>query len=178
MEADIVFAGKFGSGKTTLARATAEKLGVRYAGFGVTLKRIAAERGIPATRENLQSLGEQLVCDAPDELCRRVIAEREPSLVPMVIDGLRHARIYEILKRLSGPRRLVLVFVTLPNDIRIQRIKGREQLTDAQIKEIDAHSTELEVDSTIRALADLTVDNSPPIEHMVAEITRGLREGR
>src|SRR5438105_7751741 len=144
MGPDIVFAGKFGSGKTTLARATAEKLGIGYAGFGVTLKHIAAERGIAATRNNLQSLGEQLVRDVPEELCRRVIADRKPaSSARMVIDGLRHARIYEILTRLSEPKRLVVVFVTLPNDIRLKRIKAREELTDAQIGEIDAHSTEL-----------------------------------
>ena len=175
MESNIAFAGRFGSGKTTLARATAKKLRIGYAGFGATLKRVAGERGISVTRDNLQALGEELVRDTPEELCRRVISDREPSnSAQLAIDGLRHAKVYEILRQMSATKQLVCVFVTLPDEIRIQRIKAREELTDAQIQEMDSHSTEIQVNTAIRALADITVDNSKSVQSVVADIVSSL----
>lgn len=171
-----MFAGRFGSGKTTLARATAVTLHGGYAGFGATIKRIAIERSLGITRDNLQTLGEELVRDAPEELCRRVLAEREPhNSERLIIDGLRHKEIYDILRRLSEPKRLICIFVTLADDIRIRRIKAREPLLDSQIGDIDAHSTEVQVNTGIRSLADITIDNSKPIEQVVHAIVRAIR---
>jgi dephospho-CoA kinase len=177
MESDIVFSGRFGSGKTTLAHATAASLGGGYAGFGATIKRIAIEHSLPITRENLQALGEQLVRERAEELCRRVIAERQPNdAARSIIDGLRHKEVYDILRRLSGPKRLLCVFVDIPDDIRIQRIKAREPLSDLQISQIDNHSTEIQVGTVIRSLADISVDNSKSIRAVVDEIVRAINQ--
>jgi thymidylate kinase len=176
MESDLVFAGLFGSGKTTLARATAPRLRGGYAGFGATIKRIAIEHSLPTTRERLQALGEELVRDAPEELCRRVIAEREPrDSARSTIDGLRH-KVYEILRQLSKPKPLLCIFVDLPNDLRIQRIKAREVLSDSRISRIDHHSTEIQVGTVIRSLADIIVDNSKPIQAVIDEIVWAINQ--
>jgi len=177
MQSDIVFSGRFGSGKTTLARATAASLGGGYAGFGATIKRIAVERSLPTTREDLQALGEQLVLDRAEELCRRVIAERDPPVAARsIIDGLRHKEVYEILRRLSEPKRLLCIFVDLPNDIRIERIKAREAWSDSQISQIDHHSTEIQVGTVIRSLADIIVDNSKSIQSVIDEIVWAINQ--
>jgi dephospho-CoA kinase len=177
MKSDIVISGRFGAGKTTLARATAASLGGGYAGFGATIKRIALERSLPITREYLQALGEQLVRERAEELCRRVIAEREAlGAARTVIDGLRHKEVYEILRRLSEPKRLLCIFIDLPDDLRIARIKAREALSDSQISQIDHHSTEIQVGTTIRSLADITVDNSKSIQSVADEIVSAINQ--
>jgi cytidylate kinase len=53
----VAIVGPIGSGKTTTAALLARQLSWSQAGYGDTIRAIATERGLPASRENLRQLG-------------------------------------------------------------------------------------------------------------------------
>jgi cytidylate kinase len=177
MDANFVFCGPLGSGKTEVSKTVAAKTGSRWTSFGATLKRIAAERTIPIDREHLQALGEELVSRMPEAFCHRVLDEAEPQgQQHIVVDGLRHAEIFPILQRLSQPRRLVCIFVDVTNQVRLERIKLRDHATESQIAKWESHSTEIEVQLSVRRLADCVVDNSDEVETTVEKVLLWIKD--
>jgi len=171
MNVNLVVFGKVGSGKTVLSHGLAAALGARWSGFGFTIKGIAAELGIPQTREQLQTLGAKLVADDPEALCRRVIQEGEPQDKQcMVIDGLRHKSIHDTLSAMSKPRRLLCIFVAVPDDIRYERLQKRDHISVETIQELEAHSTEAQVAGELLQLADYIADNSGDLETTLRRI--------
>ncbi len=156
----------------------ATSLGFQWNSFGSTIKNIAVEQSLGTDRKSLQALGEKLVANQPEDLCRRVIAEAEASSTqPIVIDGLRHQHILEILQRLLSPAHLAVVFVDVSDSVRMERLRVRDGLTDLQVQELETHSTETQVDAAIRKLADFVVDNSGTLESTVAELVARLKSG-
>jgi len=171
MKANLVFAGRIGCGKTQVSKAVASALGFRWNSFGSTLKNIAGERGLPITRQDLQVLGERMVATEPEELCRRVLVEAKPfGSQPIVIEGLRHRHIREVLLRLLIPQLLVVVYIDLPDDLRLERLRVRDGLTDAEVRKMEEHSTEIQVAAEIRSISDHIVDNSGVLSATVAAI--------
>jgi dephospho-CoA kinase len=175
MKPNLLFAGRVGSGKTHLSEIIANVLGSRWSSFGKTLKAIAVERGIQTSREHLQALGEQLVSSEPKALCCRVLAEAEPKgTQPIVIDGLRHRHIYDTLQKLLAPQPILIVYVDIRDDVRRGRLKFRDGLTDEQIQKLEEHSTEAEVFSEIRGIANIITDNSGSLEAAVSSVVAGF----
>jgi dephospho-CoA kinase len=176
MRTNLVFSGRIGSGKTQVSKAVASAFGLRWNSFGATIKNIAVERDLPTTRKDLQALGETLVATESEELCRRVLLEGKPSgTEPIVIDGLRHRHIRDILQQLLAPAALVVVFVNVSDVICLERLRVRDGLSLSQIQEFEEHSTEIQVASEIRALADLVADNSGTLDLTLASISEFLR---
>jgi cytidylate kinase len=171
MNADFVFAGPLGSGKSQVSREVAARIGAGWTSFGSTLRRIAAERAIPIERRRLQELGEELVRGAPEALCERVLAEAEPQGTQrIVIDGLRHSEIMPILQQLLRPRRLLCVYIEARETVRAERILLRDKISPAEIQTLQSHSTEAQVAVAVRRLADYVVDNSGAIETTVQAV--------
>jgi len=171
MNAHFVFAGPLGSGKSRVSRDVAARLGAGWTSFGSTLRRIAAERGIAVERRRLQELGEELVRNMPEALCKRVLAEAEPNGIQrIVIDGLRHTEIMPILQQLLRPRQLLCVYVEAQDTVRAERILLREKISAAEIETLQLHSTESQVAVAVRRLADYVVDNSGAIETTVQAV--------
>jgi len=77
---------------------------------------------------------------------------------------------------MSEPKPLICFFVSLADNIRIQRVKARASLSESQIKQIDEHLTEVQVNAEIRSSADMIVDNSKPIESVVDEIVQVINQ--
>lgn len=172
MQANFAFSGRIGSGKTQVSKAVATVLGLGWNSFGATIKNIAVERNLPTDRKGLQALGEKLVATEPENLCRRLLLDAKPSgSQPIVIDGLRHRHIRDMLQRLLAPAALVVVFVDVADAIRLERLRIRDGLTDWEVKEFEGHSTEIQVAAEIRSLADLVADNSGALDTTVAAIT-------
>jgi dephospho-CoA kinase len=172
MKPNLIFSGRIGSGKTQLSKAVASALGFRWNSFGSTLRTIAVERSLPTTREHLQALGEVMVANESENLCRRVIVEAKPfGSQPIVIDGLRHCHIRDMLQRLMAPQQLLVIYVDVPDAIRLERLRVRDGLTDFEVRKFEEHSTEIQVAAEIRVIADYSADNSGELEVTVAAIT-------
>lgn len=175
MTIDIAFSGRLGCGKTTVSQAVAAALHARWCSFGSVIKKIAEERGTPLKRESLQKLGENLVANSAEELCRRVLSEVMPlSDSPAVIDGLRHLKIQKILQELFKPRRLIVVFVDINDAVRFERLRLGRGLEEEEVRSLEEHSTELEVSGPIRQLADFSVDNSGFLQDTVQMVLEQL----
>lgn len=179
MNANLAFSGRLGSGKTTVSKLLAERVGARWNSFGNTVKRIARERGIPVEREALQALGAELVSNSPEALCERVISEAEPSSgCGVVLDGLRHTVILKHLRQSLLPSLLIPIFVDVDEAVRLDRIKRRGGLSIEELRRLESHSTEVEVMAALRKSAQLRVDNSGTPANAVEEILIWLRASR
>lgn len=73
---------------------------------------------------------------------------------PIVIDGLRHTKVRELLRARVGPLPLYHVHVEVTESVRLARLRANNEPT---APEIDAHSTEEEVLEELPASADLRI---------------------
>jgi len=179
MNPNIVFSGRIGSGKTQVSKAVAAALGYRWNSFGVTLKAIAVDRDLPTTRESLQELGATMVAEAPEELCSRLLVGFKPEgLQSMIIDGLRHQHVYSVLQSLFLPSPLLLVYVDVLDPIRLQRLSLRDSKNIEEIHCLDQHSTEVQVATNIRNLADFVVDNSGQLTSTLSSVLDWLASNK
>lgn len=167
--------GKIASGKSSLARTLSSAYGCPYVSFGDEVRRVAGERNLPDSREILQAIGAELVATKPVEFCEAVLAQSSWTKSRcMIIDGIRHVQIVEILRRMVAPSGLRLVFVETPEDVRDERL-ARESVRNAEARHrIEQHSTEAQVDSILAQMADLVVDGTKPVDQLVTEIKNSL----
>jgi cytidylate kinase len=87
----VAITGPIGSGKTTTAALLARQLAWPKAGYGDTIRAIAAGRGLPASRENLQRLGLDQISSGWDAFTGLVL--QHARWIPgqaLILDGLRH----------------------------------------------------------------------------------------
>jgi cytidylate kinase/transcriptional regulator with XRE-family HTH domain/Zn-dependent peptidase ImmA (M78 family) len=174
----LAFSGKIGSGKTTLSQQVADALGWRRASFGEYLSMFAKSQGLDDSREVLQELGESLVSRNPDDFCRSVLAHFGwRSGEPLVIDGVRHATIFEALRRIVAPLDLRLVFVNVDEDTRLKRLKKTDRDVIGRLQEVEAHSTERDVVNTLPSLASRHIRGDRPPNEVVREIVGWVHQG-
>ena len=176
MAAVLAFAGRIGSGKTTLTTALAEALGCKRASFGDYVRYVVNARGMPATRENLQRIGTDLLEHDKLVFCDAVL--RYSGWTPgtsLVIDGLRHAETIDLICQLVSPLKFRIVYLEIDEDTRLERLGlrgegGREALSLAE-----SHSSEQQVISILARRADLIVDGGNSIQESVHRIVEWIR---
>jgi len=171
----ICISGGIGSGKTSLTKLLAERLGVPRGAFGDVVRATARERGIAEDREALQQLGAELIETLGWEpFCRAVLdAAAWDGNVDVVIDGVRHVAAIETIRKLVAPNLSVLFFVDTPEDVRRQRIGAREG-ADPDLRAIEQHSTEADVRSALRSSADLVLNGEHSPDSLVEELLQFL----
>lgn len=166
--------GPIKSGKSTLARALGRALGWKVCGFGDAVRAEARRRGITESRATLQALGEELVAHDSAGLCGAALAQAEwVAGAEVVIDGVRHRRVLEDLWSLVRPAELMLVYVNVPDSVRVERASP-SGISPEALWAMDQHSTEVEVRTALRRLADLEVDGCQPVEDLVAAVRSRL----
>jgi len=123
------------------------------------------------SREALQDAGASLVEQGWDQFCRSVVAQAgwEPGQ-PLVIDGIRHAEAMDSLRALVAPAVLYLVFVDADRATREARLRERGDVDREQLERIERHSTELQLQTIVPSMANLTVDGTRPVRDLVREI--------
>lgn len=171
----VGFAGKIGSGKTTLSSRVAESLGWPYASFGAYVRAVAHQRGLDESREVLQEIGASLVKD-PETFCREILdqAAWRPGS-PLIIDGVRHVEVVEALRRLVAPSSLRIVFIQVTDKARVSRLPEEEIKGVTQLQKLETHSTEVQVRTVLPELADLIVDGDKEPGELVEEVVNWVR---
>ena len=168
----VSFAGRLGSGKTTLSKSLARSLGWRRTSFGDYVRQATRERGLEQSRQNLQGIGTQLLKDSPQAFCTAVLLSCgwEPG-DNLIIDGLRHMSTVQIIRELVRPALLKIVFISVPDATRFNRLEKRGEL---EIASAERHSSEQEL-SSLEAHADLVIDGNRPVKTVIAELTHWIR---
>ena len=169
----IGFSGRTNSGKTTLSRRVASELGIAYASFGDYVRSVARERGLnDSDRNTLQNVGESLIQSGWTEFCISVLeAANWNEGDSIVVDGIRHERAIATLKEITKPQSFRLVYVEVEDELRLKRL-GKDS---SGMAKMDAHSTENDVKSTLKSMADKCVDGSRNVAHLVTEICEFIR---
>jgi dephospho-CoA kinase len=176
MSANILgFSGSIGSGKSTISTELSTVLNYRYASFGNFVRKIATKMGyMAASRTQLQEVGEMLVGNDARSFCQSVLNDAEwIQGEGLVIDGIRHLHILEILCEICVPQKLLLIYVAVDENIRRERVMGRG--TDSESALLTKHSTELQVNEVLRLRADLIVDGSKTVENNMQLMSQWLR---
>jgi dephospho-CoA kinase len=176
MAAVLAFAGRMGSGKTTLTTALVQALGYRRASFGDYVRHVVKGRGLEQTRENLQTIGTELLEQDRLGFCSAVLqhAGWEPGEA-LVIDGLRHAETIDLIGQLVSPLVVKIVFLEIDDDIRLERLRARGDGTRESLTLAEAHSSEQQVTSILARRADLTIDNGDSVQESVRRVVQWVQ---
>jgi dephospho-CoA kinase len=171
------FAGSIASGKSTLSIEVASSLGWQRVGFGDYVRTVAQHQGLGESREVLQAVGATLVNQGIEQFCEAVLAivDWVPGQ-PLVVDGIRHAEIVSTLRRLVVPSQLLLVFVSVNESTRQPRLIEKGLINQEQLQQIEAHSTEAQVQTVLPSMADFNVDSTQKIEELVKEIVTWVQQ--
>lgn len=168
----IVLAGQSTAGKTTVALELQNLAGLPRVAFGDYVRKVAAERGISSDRKALQDLGLELL-QQPQAFCEAVLAQAGDwkKLQLLIIEGVRHVAILEILKELYFPDRIFLAYLDAPKELLFSR---RTALGEAP--DLDRHTVESDIEK-LRLKADIVIDTTRPAEQTARELL-GLIEPR
>jgi dephospho-CoA kinase len=174
----VCFSGGIASGKTTLASAVADRLGLKVATFGGFVRGVARTRGIAERREELQALGEALIAEMGwRAFCRAVLdAAGWVDGGSVVVEGIRHVAAFDAIKRLVAPVAAKLFFVDVPRDVRQARVEGARRGEATDLSKADAHSTETDVHGALRDLADYVLDGTRDLRALLEEVDGALRD--
>ena len=170
----VLIAGPIRSGKSTLARYIAERFGGMPVGFGDAIRERTLALGLPSERASWQQVGERWVAEDPEGLCDAVLAPaRDQPLV--VVDGVRHRHVCDLLRAREGGRQVVLVYVDADLSIRRARLE-RDGTRGSAADRILAHSTETEL-PLLRAISDIVADGTGSAERVLEELRELLTDG-
>lgn len=163
----LAFCGASRVGKSTIARELAQMLGSPYVSFGDHVRRVAATvKGRTATREELQDIGQELVDRDLHRFCLDVFAGIHiPHNGPVIVDGLRHARVVSELHTILLGFRIHLIFLEADRATRILRGEG---ITESELLRMDSHGIEKDL-QWLKSHADILVNaTGNPIEVLSA----------
>lgn len=158
----IGISGRICSGKSYAAELIASEFSVPVASFGGYLKYYCEKEGLPTDRKSLQYVGQNLVDTNPIQFVISVINHFIGSKNLIVIEGIRHRSIFEIINTLS--ENTLSIFVHADQETRYERYTQREKDSDqmkthSQFIEADNHPVELEIES-LKPLCDIVVDST------------------
>lgn len=155
----IAFSGRMRSGKTSLSCELSRRLSWPRVAFGEYVrKEIKRAGGNPDCRQLLQDYGQRRVENDLEGFCRSVLAQAElGNSTNLIVDGIRHTKVLETIRRLCVPMRTILVYVDCSDKTRYLRTNDLATSEDTFIQQ-DQHSVEDETGNTLRNLADKIVD--------------------
>ncbi len=167
----IAFTGPVGSGKTTLSKLVAYMLGWSLASFGTYVRKTAEACGFDKSRKGLQLAGNYLIDRGWRAFCEEVLADANwKAGSNLVLEGIRHLEALETLKDIVSPANIYLIYVSLDETERTNRLRSRDKKSRINLEELDLHPSEKQVKTTLFNRADFVVDNSGSTDKAVKEI--------
>lgn len=171
------FSGCIASGKSTLSIRIASCLEWERVSFGDYVRSVAQNQGIEVSRKVLQSVGASLINQGMERFCRSVLGQANWRLgQPLIIDGIRHVEAVSVLRRLVFPSQLLIIFIAVNEQTRESRLIEKGLTQYEELQQIDKHSTEVEVQTRLKGMADLIVDGNKQVEQLVEEIIIWVRQ--
>lgn len=177
----IGFTGRNGSGKTTACEMLGAK-GFQYLSLSDAIREEAKRRGLPAERENLIALGNELrERYGPAALAELTVAKMQPDR-NYAVDSIRHPAEVKALGK-AGSFSLFSIFA--PLEVRFERARARGRAGDAATLQEFVIQEEREFASSNAAaqqlleterLANRRIDNDGTLEAYAARIDTALRE--
>ena len=167
----IAFSGPIGSGKSTLSMLVSNTLGWPLASFGAYVRKTAEKYGFDKSRKGLQITGDFLISRGWKAFCEEVLTEAnwKPGS-NLVVEGIRHLEALETLMDIVIPAKLYLVYVSLNDVERENRLKACKRDEHLNLEELEMHPTEEQVKTTLFNRADLVVDNNRTKDTVASEI--------
>jgi dephospho-CoA kinase len=174
----IGISGRIGSGKSTIAQAISLRCHCPVASFGDYVRGVAERSTRSTSRQELQNISEELLTSTgPLGLVRSVLAAAHwDGKKTIVIDGIRHVAVVNALRVAVAPLKLVLIYLDVTAAVRLERFVTRDNVAGSELLSLDSHSTEREVDSRVRGLADLVVDASKGLEQTLEYVLSALQK--
>lgn len=168
----ITISGRISSGKSFAADLIKNEFGFPVASFGGYLKHYCENNNLPTDRKTLQDTGEAFVKDNPKQFLENVLAHFIGSADKIVLEGVRHKSILEVVSQLTENR--LSVFVDADLETRYKRYFERNKDSDGvksfeQFKIADSHSVEMEIES-LKPLCNVAVDSTTDYWHELKSI--------
>ena len=174
----IVLSGAIASGKSSLAKAMAERLDCPVVSFGGYIRENVSSRGLPLDRDTLQAHGQLMVEADPSGFATGFLT-RIDSAHPngsVIVDGLRHVNVGRYLCELST-RHVALVAVVTDREERRRRFISRGDGSGEDFDRVDSHPVENEHEA-LASMADVVVDGcrdtDETADETVVELMTGL----
>ncbi|MCE4603835.1 MAG: AAA family ATPase [Aeropyrum sp.] len=171
----VAVTGLPGSGKSIVARAIAEELGVERVVMGDVVRREVERRGLDPTPENVERVAGELRSRLGRGAVAIILSRELDKEKSYVLDGLRSVEEAEVFRREGW--RVVVVGVFAPRRARLERILSRGRLgehAEEALKVRDESNLRLGVGEAL-ALADYMIVNVGSLEDLVYEAKRLAR---
>lgn len=170
----LAFSGSIASGKSSLSLLIAKELNWPYVSFGDYVRSVARSRGLRASRQVLQAVGQSLIEEGWRQFCRSVLNQVpwKPGQA-LVIDGVRHIEAITTLRRLISPAGLLVIYISTSKAVRNMRALERGETL---VQEVQDHPTEIQVKNLLLQVADLIVDGDRPITEINQELAMWFRQ--
>jgi dephospho-CoA kinase len=171
----LAVSGSIGSGKSTLSKELSKVRNCKYASFGDYVRKKAVTMGyVEASRTQLQKVGEVLVENGIRDFCLSVLQDSMWQLgEELIVDGVRHLEALETLKEIIFPQNLFLVYITLDEKTRVERLTSRDK--DKNSHNSEKHSTEIQVPDILRTRADILINGSETVANNIDKIIQLLK---
>jgi dephospho-CoA kinase len=169
----IGVSGEIAAGKTSIARALADRLPAVYASFGDVVRREAVTRDLPLRRKVLQDLGAKIVAElGPEGLVEELLREISAlESTNVVVEGVRHLAVDDALRAVGAASGYHLIFVDTPEPVRAARLAARGELGSG-LAELESHPTERDVHRALRERAEIVVSGEDAQKAVVQVLTR------
>ncbi len=170
----VAVTGMPGSGKSTVARIIAERLGYPLLVMGDVVREEVARRGLELTVYNVEAVARELrELRGPGAIAELIVERARALNAPgIVVDGVRSLDEVKVLSKLG---KVYIVAVHSPPSIRFQRMIGRRREGDIggleEFKFRDEANLKLGIGNVI-ALADYMIVNNSTLEKLVEEAER------
>lgn len=173
----VCFSGSIGSGKSSVSKSVAQRLGCKRAGFGDYVRHLVASLdGDPNSRKELQDLGQSRVEADASEFCDGLLRYAEfEAPEQMVVDGIRHGRVFALLRQKFHPQQVILLHLDVEDGTRRTRFASRDGTADG-LEPALAHAVEKESEGYLPSVATSVIDANRPFLEVVQACLQAIEQ--